>query len=211
MPYDLKKWKDRYAERTDLSTRLTHLSRPADIDGASCSVVDIVFKMLKEKRILASTTDSGFIIGATPAVCFQDAPPSSLCQNVYFEQKYRNAVQNAKLRYCACGLMFPKPYAYRKGARPVIYEATNSAKKLLSPEQWWRVVNFDLADDSRVIDWSHEREWRHPGDFAFDREQATVLVTNENAYRNFLTLSEGDEERIHHQVAGIVVLEPILR
>ena len=49
--------------------------------------------------------------------------------------------------------------------RPVIYDKTISAKKYLPENEWWRIVNLDLSDEDRFIDWTHEREWRVPNDF----------------------------------------------
>lgn len=51
---------------------------------------------------------------------------------------------------------------YKKGGRPVIYDQTIEAKKYLPESQHWRIVNFDLSNDDRLVDWTHEREWRVP-------------------------------------------------
>lgn len=211
MGYTLLEWKKRYAERSDMSTHVTHLTRNGAVNGEPANAIQVLFAILKKKRLIGSTTESGFIAGSTPAVCFQDAPPSSLCQNVYYEQKYRETNQTAKIRYLGIGLMFEKQFAFNKGARPVIYDRKNTAKEYLPPEEWWRIVHMDLANPASVIDWSHEREWRCPNDFTFEHEDVRVVLTNKKAYHTFLEMCSADADKIHHKIAGIAVLDMLLR
>ena len=116
MPYDEKTWKRRYAERSDLSTGLVHLTR----ESASKNLAEVLFEVVSTGRLKGSTTKNGFIVGSTPAVCFQDAPLHGICQNVFYEQKYQESNKNTKTRYRATGLLLPKRYAYEKGARPAL-------------------------------------------------------------------------------------------
>lgn len=206
MPYTREQWRRRIAERTDLTTGVVHLTRETDTKN----VMDVLLAILREKRIKASSTASGFIVGSTPAVCFQDAPPHSLSQNVWFEQKKRDDDPNAKLRYRAVGLWFPKPYVYRKGGRPVIYDKTAEAKKYLPKDQWWRIVNFDLSLEDNFIDWSHEREWRVPGDFHFELKEATVLLPTSTGYHSFLKYGNAAGINLPQEVGGVITLTPVL-
>lgn len=167
-------------------------------------------KILAEKKLVGSTTQSGFIVGNTPAVCFQDAPLSAIVQNVFFEQKKRESDPQYKIRYRAIGLLFPKEYAYRKGARPVIYDRTSEAKRYLPQDQWWRIVNLDLGSDRAIVDWSHEREWRFPGDFAFELEKASVLLINDAAYRWFIKKGRASDPTLIEKIGGIVNLAHVL-
>ncbi len=168
MGYDRKQWLKRIAERSDMSSQVVHLTREGEIENTRHDVFDILLKILMEQRITGSSTKSGFICGKRSAVCFQDVPLQSLCQNVYYEQKYRELNQQAKLRYRAIGLAFSKAYVYQHGGRPVIYDKTSEAKRYLPEADWWRIVNFDLGSDQNVIDWTHEREWRITDGFEFD-------------------------------------------
>jgi hypothetical protein len=206
MPYDYKQWRRRIAERSDLTTGLVHLTR----ENSTADFIDVLLTILQERRIRGSTTEKGFIVGSTPAVCFQDAPLHGVCQNVWFEQKKQEADKNAKIRYRALGLWFPKPYIYRKGGRPAIYDKTAEAKQYLPREQWWRIVNFDLSSDANFIDWSHEREWRVPNDFDFDLEEATVLVIRKETYRTFVERAEARDQKLLKKIAGVVNLTPVL-
>lgn len=91
------------AERSDLSTMAIHLTREGIVDGAPMNDVGILLKILLEQRILGSTTETGFIVGDQPAVCFQDTPPQFLAQNVWYEEKYREQNPSAKVRYRPLG------------------------------------------------------------------------------------------------------------
>lgn len=186
MSYSIEQWTDRIGGRSDLTSQITHLTRTADEEERRVGPVEILIRMLLDQEIRPSTTESGFICGDRPATCFLDAPLYSIAQNCRAEEIACGGVPNDDVRYLGVGLMFPKPYAYRQGARPVIYEQTEVAKKILPPTEWWRIVRFDLSDNTRIVDWTHEREWRCPGSFRFKRADATVVLPNNKAYQFFL-------------------------
>ncbi|QNU65454.1 DUF2971 domain-containing protein [Ruminiclostridium herbifermentans] len=176
--------------------------------------VDNLIKILKEKVILGSTTQTGYVIGDKSAVCFQDVPLYALIQNVEHERKRRERNSREKLRYCGVGLSFIKPYMYATyGARPVIYEQTDIAKALLQKEEWWRIVKLDFKklenEDFDIVDWSHEREWRVPGDmkFEYDNDYVHIILYNPNCFVYFL---EKCHSEIVKRVSGITTLTSIL-
>lgn len=207
MGYTKDLWEKRIAGRSDLSSQVIHLTRSSEIDGKKLGPVDILVRVLKEERISGSTTDKGFICGDIPATCFQDVPIYALSQNIHAEEQYRQVVAGANVRYVGVGLMFPKPYVYARGGRPVVYEDTEKAKSILPEDEWWRIVRFDLTDENNFVDWTHEREWRVPGGFEFDLNQATVLLPNKFGYDRFLELcGEIGEVDILKEVRGIVSL-----
>ncbi|MUG96352.1 DUF2971 domain-containing protein [Scytonema sp. UIC 10036] len=187
MPYSLDNWTNRIASRSDLTGHLIHLTRASDIGGKTLDSVEILIKILLEECLLGSSTKSGFICGDRKAVCFQDTPLYQLAQNIYSEQEYRKKNSQAKLRYVGTGLMFQKPYIYGKGGRPVIYDKTEEAKSYLPPHEWWRIVKLELNDNSNIIDWTHEREWRVPDDLKFELKEVIVILPNTNAYKKFIT------------------------
>lgn len=195
MGYTEDKWLRRGMSRMDYGSQVTHLTRSATIGGNWHSALDVLIKILRERRIMGSTTSKGFIIGDRPAVCFQEAPPYSICENIHFEWNLHQENRTDTMRYEACGLMFQKPYIFGKGGRPVIYEQKEVAKPLLHKDQWWRIVNYDLSNPEQFIDWTHEREWRVPGDLDFDIKEVTVVVMNAEEFKTFQSKStEGGED-----------------
>jgi hypothetical protein len=210
MPYTLKDWTNRTASRSDLTSQLVHLTRGVESEEMVSDAVHILLKILREHRLDGSSTDSGFIVGARKAVCFQDVPLYSLCQNLYGEECNHNELPEAKIRYMGFGIMLPKPYVYRKGGRPVIYDKTRTAKQYLPETEWWRIVNFDLSRDERIIDWTHEREWRVPDELVFDLSEVTVLLSSPKGYKLFMErCKEEMNEDISEKIKGIVNLGAI--
>ena len=205
MKFDI--WKKRVAERNDITMHLVHLTKDAKIDDIKYNALDILFKILKEKQINGSTTESGFICGNTKAVCFQEAPLYSLAQNIYYEQKYRAENPNTKVKYLGFGLLFKKVYVFKKYGRPVVYDRTADAKKYLPESEWWRIVNLDLSKEDNIIDWSHEREWRVPCNFKFSLSEASVIVPNAKAYKKFMErCNNSEEENILKKIRSIINL-----
>ncbi|PFJ80495.1 DUF2971 domain-containing protein [Bacillus cereus] len=207
MGYTKKQWGERYSQRSDMSTYLIHLTKGVyDENGEQInSALEVLNKILNDKKIVGSTTESGYIIGKNKAVCFQDMPLSGVCQNILFEQE--RTEQRSQRRYVAAGLAFSKDYIYSKGGRPVFYEQKDIAKELLDEDEWWRIVNLNLDDSNNYIDWTHEREWRLKGDFEFDLREAVILLGNGKAYR---AVANHIDSEILKQVAGINMMSPII-
>jgi hypothetical protein len=198
-------WMKRIANRNDLTSQLIHFTLGRNIDSKFVDGVDVLLKILREKKIEGSDTQKGFIVGNKKAVCFQDAPLYSACQNIYAEEIYQRYAPDSKVRYIGVGLMFPKIYVFKKGGRPVIYDKTSSAKEYLPKEQWWRIVNFNLENDQSITDWSHEREWRVPDAFQFGSKYATVLLSCPEAYTLFIKRCKlSKNEGIIECIRGIV-------
>ena len=57
---ELIEWRNRYKNRNDISSRLTHLTKGNTIEEAFSTLL----KILEEKTIIGSTTETGFIIGS---------------------------------------------------------------------------------------------------------------------------------------------------
>ncbi|MEC0181726.1 DUF2971 domain-containing protein [Paenibacillus peoriae] len=202
MAYTSKEWLNRIRSRTDMSSYLFHLTKSNDfLDGK-----DVLLKILQEKTLIGSK-NSGYIIGKNKAVCFQDVPPYSLSQNCFHEQQIRKLNSWSKIRYKPIGLAFPKHYVYQKGGRPVIYDESSLAKEYLPEEEWWRIVDFDLTDKSKITDWTHEREWRVKGDFTFDLSKAVILLPTSKNYKEFLDRAP---DSLLKGIAGVVLLDPVL-
>ncbi|MGY0216359.1 hypothetical protein ACWJJH_03100 [Endozoicomonadaceae bacterium StTr2] len=209
MAYNFTKWKERMSNRSDMSSSLVHLTRSAVIDGKRLSTVDVLLKILRERKIKGSDPESAFICGDERAVCLQDAPLYSVAQNLDFEKKFREE-NHTRFRYSGCGLVFAKYYLFGKGCRPVIYDIANEAKEYTNEENWFRIVSLDLSDLDRIIDWSHEREWRIKGDLEFDPASVGVLLGTRDEYREFMQKAALDENKdIVDEVCGIIVLSSL--
>lgn len=201
MGYTLEKWENRIRNRSDFSCYLTHLTRK----NSKSTAVENLIKILEDQKIIGSS-NSGFVTGENKAVCFQDVPLYSICQNTFHEQQCRKDLGN-KVRYRAVGLSIHKQYIYSNGGRPVIYEKREVAKKFIDKSEWWRIVSLDLSDENLIVDWTHEREWRIKGDLQFDLEEIYVILVNAQAYKRFVKLAS---DEIKSKIKGIVVLETVL-
>lgn len=200
MAYNKEIWKKRHRQRSDMSTYLTHLTKEQN----ELDAFEVLRKILTEQRIIGSNKN-GFIIGDTTAVCFQDIPLYGVCQNTYHEQMNR-AELGGVLRYRPIGLTFEKEYAYNKGVRPVLYEKKSIAKEILPEAEWWRIVNYDLSNQNLIVDWTHEREWRKPGDFKFELNQAIIIMPHG---MNNAQIREKFGDDILNNIKGVTMLDPI--
>lgn len=198
-------WKNRYKNRNDISSRLTHLTKGNTDDDAFKTLL----KILKEKKIIGSTTQSGFIIGNKPAVCFQEAPLNAIAENLLYEKKLSEETDR-KARYMAFGLRFNKTWIYQNGGRPVIYGEKDEMKKILPEDKHWRIVNYDLSNEDKIIDWTHEREWRVPGNVKFNYKNIEVLVSSSKYYHQFIEYCIKNKKlNMLQEINGIVVLDTI--
>ena len=205
MTYNKKKWEKRMSQRSDLSSSLVHLTKGRVINGQKLSAVDVLIKILLDQKIIGSDPNEAFIHGDKRAVCFQDAPLYSIAQNIAFEKQYRRENPDTRYRYSGCGLMFSKSHIYKKRGRPVIYDSPKEAKSYIKDEnERWRIVALDLSDDNKIIDWTHEREWRVPGDLTFELRNVAVILDNKSSYKEFV--SKCKEPDILENICGIIVL-----
>ena len=108
-------------------------------------------------------------------------------------------------------MLFDKQRAFSKGARPVIYDKTVDAKQYLPSSEWWRIVNLNLDDESNVIDWTHEREWRHSGDFNFDLKDVTLLVISQDSITRLVKRFKDELDiDLMSEIKGVVTLQHLL-
>jgi hypothetical protein len=214
MGYNSQQWFSRIANRSDITSGVTHLTKPSrnieqltDEDEINKLATENLIQILKDRVIRGSTTKTGFIVGETPAVCFQDVPFYSLIQNIEHERQRRSANSNERYRYCGVGLVFKKPYIFSRGGRPVFYEQTKIAKKLLPEDQYWRIVNFDISDANEIIDWTHEREWRLPKELKFELKKTHILLYNTICWKFFIG---NCPKEIFQEIAGVTILQNLI-
>ncbi len=202
---DFNEWRNRYKNRNDISSRLTHLTKGISSEEAFKTLL----KILGEKTLVGSTTQTGFIIGNKSAVCLQEAPLNAIAENLLYEKELREKT-NAKVRYSAFGLRFNKAWIYKKGGRPVIYEEKDFIKSKLPSDEYWRIVNYDLSNNDYMIDWTHEREWRVPGDLRFEYQNVEVIVESNTYYKKFIEYCvQKNKLDMLKEINGIVVMDTI--
>lgn len=201
MPYTFDDWSERLYRRPDLPRFAVHLTRRRIVDGKQLSDVQVLVKILSEQKLIGSSTSSGFIIGRRDAVCFHATPIHSLVANHFFERDYQKQNPGQPMRYSLCGLMFDLPFLFGRGGRPVIYDKSDEAKAYLPEDQHWRIVDFDLGNSQGFTDWTHEREWRAPGDLEFSLQDVVVVVGHRDQYREFV--------RCCNELAKLNILESI--
>lgn len=199
-------WIKRVQRRSDITTRLTHLTRS---EVGKDNAFDVLNKILENKCIYGSTRESGYIVGNDKAVCFQDAPLMCVAENIIYENQLSKDV--AAKRYEAFGIRVNKQHAYRRGAREVIYGKTDELKRMLPSSEYWRIVNHNLDDIQNAIDWTHEREWRIKGDYSFDYNDIEVIVKNNHFYRKFMEYWMNKNPELLLQINGIICLDSCIK
>lgn len=196
-------WLKRNHNRTDITSRITHLTKGKDDDEA----FDNLCKILIDKKIIAGL---GYICGTKKVTCFQEAPLLSIAENLRFEKYLRENEGTNKIRYSAFGLRIHKSDIYKEGGRPVIYGKSDELKTLLPKDEWWRIVDFDLSNSNDVTDWTHEREWRVPGDFSLRYERIEIIVSGLIYYKKFIEWCDKNGHMdILKGINGIITLDSI--
>ncbi|PWX17093.1 hypothetical protein CYK66_01485 [Clostridium perfringens] len=117
--------------------------------------------------------------------------------------------RSKKIRYRGIGLMFDKTYIYKKGGRPVIYDKTEEAKKYLTEDKWWRIVNLDLSDSNNIIDWTHEREWRVLNELTFELKNVSIVVGSNKVLKKVIKLCDDEGIDIIDKIKGVTVLNDL--
>jgi hypothetical protein len=139
-------------------THFTHAARAA-------TALDNLVAILREGVIRGS---SRMIRDKRAVVCLFDAPLIELRR--LLEPRNRR-------RYEPFGIALDKRYAFKMGARPVIYMPAREAERVVACGELWRVVAIEM-DRTPLLDWSFEREWRLAGDLPVELNRAVALVEN---------------------------------
>ena len=193
-------WRKRLNNRNDMAARITHLTRGNDADDA----FENLWKILVDKKLNGSG-NSGFINGERKAVCLQELPLGAIAENLRYEE-----ILSDKIRYSPFGVRFHKSFIYNKGGRPVIYENKEIMKKLLPENEYWRIVDLDLTDPESFVDWTHEREWRVPGELSFSYNNIEVIVKDSSYYRKLVEQCiKTKRTDILVNIRGIITLDSV--
>ena len=212
-----KDWAEHIKNRPDCSEYITHLTRRTE----NKRNIEVLYDIIDSRRVLGSTR-SGYVTGG-PAACFQDVPLEAMANNIVFEEdknfqeridfgkkidwQYDLEDIPPKYRYEAFGIRVHKIDAYKKGARPVIYGDKDCFINVLLPDEYWRLVDMNLTDENKLIDWSHEREWRIKGDYLFELDEIEVVVGCEKSKQEFIAHYRSMGVDIEKEIRKIIVLK----
>jgi hypothetical protein len=141
------------------ATMLTHFTRRSGTRDA----MDNLAAILRAGVIRGSTR---MVRTKRAVVCLFDTPWSEL---------NRILVLGNRRRYEPFGIALDKRYAFKMGARPVIYMPWLEAREMLGEHDLWRVVAIDLGQ-TPPLDWTFEREWRIGDELRLPAEGAVALV-----------------------------------
>ena len=123
-----------------------------------------------------------------------------------FEESQIQREGTTKHRYSMFGLRFAKTFLYQAGGRPVIYGKTSELKDMLPSSEYWRIVDMELDDNQRLVDWSHEREWRIKGDLEFDYSDIEIIVPEYTYYHRFIDYCMEKNSDILRKIKGVIPL-----
>lgn len=193
-------WQELTESRNVGSIYLTHLIRgQSDNDS-----YNTLLKILESGFLRASFSKrSGHntVKGDKEVVCFQDTSFDEM-NEVITGEKW---IEHEQI-YREFGIQISKELLFRDGARPVIYDKANEIMNLIDENIYWRVVNLDLEDKGLMYtDWTHEHEWRIPGDVTITRFPFKVIVKTEE-YKKRL-LKEDVAKRLDLKEKDIIVFE----
>ncbi len=138
---------------------LTHFTRAA----RTSSAIDNLVSILTSQVIHGGRR---MVRGGRPAVCMFDIALPNL-RTVLTRENRR--------RYEPFGIAVDRRYAFRMGARPVIYLPWREARETIAPAEHWRVVSLEI-ERNPPVDWTYEREWRLPGDLPLQPSLCVALV-----------------------------------
>ena len=168
---------------------LTHFTRASKSQSAIDNLRGILADgVIRSTRRMVRSND--------PAVCFFDLRISELEPLL---------ARRNRRRYGPFGIATERRYAFRLGARPVIYLPWREAREAVVQGESWRVVSVDF-DRIRPADWTFGRGWRMRGDLPLDPTRCAALVESwrdaDEVYEHF----DG-----HPPCAGVIPLKELFR
>ncbi len=172
-------------QRFDLSDYLIHFFRDIDLDSVNAPLITPEFmgwqninegdfypaffmlrSAINNGRLWATWSirnEKRTIYGNYPAICFTEMPIAAFLEAGIYRQSQGQAMS-------PYAIIFKKSDLYKLGVRQVIYdsypESTDKKygvrmldERYLPADQQYRYVQHVISD-GKVIDWTHEREWR---------------------------------------------------
>lgn len=177
-----------FTDRPDLSPYLLHFTKNTEGED-NYTAFDNLCNILETGEIYGSDSSKGFIKGPYEATCFMDVPFMSL-KYVFTEDN----TKHDRPRYEPYGVLVTKRYAYKMGARPVLYLSDKETTRLnIPPNELWRVVKLNVDKSGNWISWLHEREWRKKGDFSLPKTSIAALVKTSREAKKLSKLIENEK------------------
>jgi len=165
--------------RPDISDKLVHFTSPKEHWDEAYNRLKSI---LSDSSIKAGNEK---IKGGHWCVCFTEAPLPYISGGLANKTGYS--------RYAPFGVMFDKKWVYRKGGRPVIYQA-DSEYDLLPAILRWRHVRYEPTSEPQ-IDFTWEREWRiNCHELQFTPNDMVILLPNIEWRERLLLDHESDQD-----------------
>ena len=194
--------------RPDFSNYIIHFTKDRRPDSEAqqnptfkikgVSAKERLLRILKEKQILASRLTTG---NNANACCFTECIWCSL-------------LMHAK-RYSAYGIGFTKNYILQKKGNPVFYVGPilfnqyNKDKAILP-----YLALYDPLNKKRVIDFSHEREWRSAETLKFTYKDIAFIILKSHKdlpdFQNFIDKIGEDKVIFMDNYKKVETLWPLL-
>ena len=176
-------WKELTESRNVGSLYLTHLIRGRSDEEAYNTLLKILEKgFLRASFSRRNNCDT--VKGNQKVVCFQDTSFDAM-QEIITGEKWLDREQG----YREFGIQMPKEIL-----------------ELIDESIYWRVVNLDLNIATwQYVDWTHEHEWRIPGDVMLESGDFRVIVKTEE-YKKRL-IHEPGMKKLIKKPKNIIVFE----
>jgi len=141
--------------RPDLSPVLVHFTQDPKLENENnIQPFDVLLEILKTGKLLASEAPQVKFYNQEGASCFYDVP----------FQIWDKLIDTSPKPIRGYGISVWKVIFWHLGGRPAIY-TENPTHFEWPPSERFRLIKTDLCRQPQPLDWTHEREWRFPGDF----------------------------------------------
>jgi hypothetical protein len=137
----------RALSRDDLTQWLIHFTKKKNNQP-----FDALRNILKIGEVSASTAEYITCYYPAGAACFSEVPPQNWPQLIDTNPSERKGF----------GIIVSKVVFWYLGGRPAIYTENPTAIDWPLRERF-RLIKTELNKQPKPIDWTHEREWRFPG------------------------------------------------
>jgi hypothetical protein len=191
-----------HIRRPDFNHSLVHLTRerlewpfPGQDKARIVPAFDVLKEILSSGRIRGSGNE-GFVKGTRRAVCLCEIPLSVVH---YFATAPSDA--NPKAKYRFYGIAFSKRTIFDAGGRPVIY-LPDAEGGWIPSEEKWRHIRYEIGS----VDFTHEREWRVPGDLDLTKVPGLYVLVWSPAEAEVLQKMDTPVKRL---IRGILPMEHV--